>query len=51
MKLKQLKKKIKKTIGVGGSLKNNEIIIQGNYREKIISILRTMGHEVKKVGG
>ena len=49
--VKTIEKKIKKTIGVGGSLKNNEIIIQGNYREKIISILRTMGHEVKKVGG
>ena len=49
--VKTIEKKIKKTIGVGGSLKNNEIIIQGNYREKIISILRKMGHEVKKVGG
>jgi len=49
--LKVIEKKIKKTIGVGGSLKHNEIIIQGNYRNKIISILQDMGHKVKRVGG
>ena len=50
-RLKNLAKRLKRQCATGGSIKNNEIIIQGNYREKIISILRTMGHEVKKVGG
>ena len=49
--IKVIEKKIKKTIGVGGSIKHNEIIIQGNYRNKIISILKDMGHKVKRVGG
>jgi len=49
--LKIIEKKLKKTIAVGGSLKNNEIIIQGNYRDKITSILEKLGHNVKKVGG
>ena len=49
--IRKIEKKLKKTIGAGGSLKHNEIIIQGNYRDKIISILQGMGHEVKRVGG
>ena len=49
--LKVLAKKLKQAIGVGGSVKNGEIIIQGNYREQLIIILTEMGHRVKKIGG
>ncbi len=49
--LKVLAKKLKQTIGVGGSIKNGEIIIQGNYREQLIQILTKMGHLVKRIGG
>jgi translation initiation factor 1 len=49
--LKSLAKLLKVKCGVGGSIKDNEIIIQGNYREKIIQILQKEGYNVKRVGG
>tara|TARA_S200000501_G_C20669100_1_gene675513 strand:+ start:352 stop:693 length:342 start_codon:yes stop_codon:yes gene_type:complete len=51
VEIKALAKKLKNTIGVGGSVKNREIIIQGNYRNKIIKILNEMGHAVNRIGG
>lgn len=49
--IKELAKLLKNKCGVGGSIKNEEIIIQGKYREKIILILIDQGHNVKRVGG
>ena len=49
--LKALAKTLKNTVGVGGTVKNDEIIIQGNHREHLITILSDMGHHVKRVGG
>tara|TARA_B100000530_G_C15760912_1_gene409546 strand:+ start:183 stop:506 length:324 start_codon:yes stop_codon:yes gene_type:complete len=46
-----LAKKIKTSLGIGGSIKNNEIILQGRIQEKIIEILKTDGYKTKKVGG
>ena len=46
-----LSKELKKSLGVGGSIKNNEIIIQGRIQEKIITILNNKGYKTKKVGG
>ncbi|MDO5104935.1 translation initiation factor [Capnocytophaga sp.] len=48
---KTLTKEIKTLLGVGGSFKNDTIIIQGDYREKIMDFLKSKGFKVKRVGG
>ena len=48
---KKLAKEIKKTLSVGGSFKDEKIIIQGDYRDKIMDILKEKGFKVKRVGG
>ena len=48
---KQLAKEIKKMLSVGGSFKNEQIIIQGDYRDKIMGFLKNKGFKVKRVGG
>jgi translation initiation factor 1 len=48
---KKLAKELKTTLSVGGSFKDEKIIIQGDYRDKIMEILKEKGFNVKRVGG
>ena len=48
---KKLAKELKTKLSVGGSFKDDKIIIQGDYRVKIMEILKEKGFKVKRVGG
>ena len=48
---KILAKEIKTKLSVGGTFKDDSIIIQGDYRDKIMEILKIKGFKVKRVGG
>ncbi len=48
---KILAKELKTKLSVGGTFKDDSIIIQGDYRDKIMVILKEKGFKVKRVGG
>ncbi len=49
--LKDLAKDLKNHCASGGSVKEGNIIIQGNVRDKIMEYLKGRGYKVKRVGG
>jgi len=49
--LADLAKQLKAQCGTGGTVKENEIEIQGEHKQKIAEILKKMGYKAKISGG
>lgn len=48
---KKLAKELKTKLSVGGTFKDGKIIIQGDFRDRIMALLKEKGFSVKRVGG
>jgi len=46
--LESLCKQLKTRLGTGGSVKDGDVMIQGDVRDKVVALLTEMGHQAKR---